>query len=366
MNRLRLSDSRGVVTLLLPLLLVFTAGCAGLPNIFGSNIIDLNTVVNVDGQRDILVIKSIETIPNSPVLPSTRGAPPTVTPVVLSFILENQDKINKADNVVVDLFDAPVMRHDLRNLIAGTPSAAGDLCNNALKPCIPQSEPGKPICIAAAPCPAVFPGEQKQINFFLIAPFQDEIVNIRTTARMDFKVSYQYNASFTYLLPIIGYDEILRRQVTGDRLNVQQSKAHSSGPVEIDAELLGSPYALAGQTATLLFKIKNVGGGQVAGSSGNSMASKIPVGKLKVTFDSGLNVVSPNGDFDPIGGNEWVNKQPIEIFKGESRRSLIFSIVNKAQITEPFKSFHIIARIDDYIYELKNNANIEINSFQNV
>ncbi|MBI4162383.1 MAG: hypothetical protein HY513_01760 [Candidatus Aenigmarchaeota archaeon] len=357
--------------MLLLVLLVFTAGCAGIPNIFGSNIIDLNTVVNVDGQRDILAIKSIETIPNSPVLPSSRGnpaaippIPPTVTPVVLSFLLENQDKINKADNVVVDLFDAPVMREDTR---VGGLASVGPLCNSAARPCQPDK------CYFGDPnCVSIFPGEQKQINFFLVAPFQDEIVNIRTTARMDFKVTYQYDASFTYLIPIIGYDEVLRRQVTGEKLSVQQSKAHSSGPVEIDAELLGSPYALSGQTATLLFKIKNAGSGQVAGSAGIPMPSKIPPNALEVTFDSGLRVTSPNGDFNcPIGGGAGGaivcrNAQAIEIFKGESRRSLIFNIVNANQITEPFKTFHIIARIDNYLYELKNNANIEINSFQNI
>ncbi len=361
-----LNDAKGVGLFLLPVLLVVTAGCAGLPNIFGSNIIDLNTVVNVDGQRDILLIKSIETIPNSPVLPSqgeltaspTCPTPPCIrslTTVVLSFLLENQDKINKADNVVVDLFDAPVIRQDTR---AGGVAAAGPLCNSAARPCQPDK------CYLGDPnCVSIFPGEQKQINYFLIAPFQDEIVNIRTTARMDFKVSYQYDASFTYLLPIVGYDEILRRQVTGERLSVQQSKAHSSGPIEIDAELLGSPYALSGQTATMLFKIKNVGSGQVGGVAPN--ANKIPAGALKVVFDSGLNVFSPNDDFVQRG-SEWFNSQPIEIYKGESRRSLIFNIVNNAPINEPFKTFHIIARIDNYIYELKNNAAIEINSFQNV
>ncbi|HLD85553.1 MAG TPA: hypothetical protein VI968_03280 [archaeon] len=342
--------------LLVPI--IFIAGCAGIGDIFGGNIVTINTIDNVNGQRDILAIRSIETIPNSPVLPDF--------PVLLSFIVENQDKFSEAKDAKVDLFDAPIFRKD---------DPAKPLCNSAPGTCPPESQQGVAWC--TAPC-NILPGEQKQVNFYLQAPSDTDIAGIRTTAAMNFKVSYDYNARLTYLIPIVNRQEILKRQISGEKLSVQESKSHSSGPIQVDASVFGPQYILGGQNAQIIFKLRNVGSGEVKNN-------KIDIGKMKISFPADILDVSKGGkitppsDFTAVTATEFENSKPIEIFKDESRRSILFTLTGVNDLSannEPFKTFEITASIGGidpsgnilpgYTYEIKDSTSLDVNPFRNV
>ena len=87
--------------LLLIASVVFISGCVGIPDIFGRDVISVQQSTIDNGVKDVIVVKEINTIPKSPLLPDQQ--------VILSFVLENRDNL-KGSVAYVDLFNAPTMR----------------------------------------------------------------------------------------------------------------------------------------------------------------------------------------------------------------------------------------------------------------
>lgn len=395
--------------------LVLISGCVGIPDVFGRDVISIQQSVVENGVRDVLVIKDIQTIPKSPLLPNQQ--------IVLSFIVENRDKL-KSSLAVVDLFNAPTMRSvagEPCNLYAsgtgsalrieeipGTgdtlpsrqiiviselPSGTSNICifcsgysgaclpagtctdtgtcpaDSSFQPCSQQTigTPGLHRYCIPDQCGAggckILPGEEKPVNFVMMTPTEGDIKNIKTETKLNFKTTYNFDGSLSYIVPAVNTEEILKRQRSGDKTNLFTTKSHSSGPVQIDVELQGAPYILANYEAVLLFKIKNRG-------SGTLVKSQIDASAMRILFPPEF-VVTPNEKFTcapSSGGTECTNSVAngvIPLYRDESRSSLRFSVKLREPLLEPFRSYPITADVK-YFYELRNSVDLTINPFQNV
>lgn len=389
------------VPYLLILSLVLISGCISIPDVFGRDVISIQQSVIENGVRDVIVVKSIETIPKSPLLPDQQ--------MVMSFILENRDNL-KSSRAYVDLFNAPTMRDlfdrpcnfyavpqsSLGTTVAPGVCPSGEECYNA-----PQYCPGagsytpcdngfgtccQPVSVVkpeqqryCSPdqcgldgC-TILPGEEKPINFVMKTPTEDDIKNIKTQTKLNFKTTYDFDGSLSYIVPAVNIDEIVKRQRAGEKTDLFTTKSHGSGPVQIDVELQGAPYMLSNFEAVLLFKIKNRG-------SGTLVKSQIDNGSMEIIFPPEFAVIPDKSSEkftcygDPrTGGTRCVNdaKQGnedlgvIPLYRDESRSSLRFTVKLKDQLLEPFRSYQITSAVR-YSYELRNSVDITVNPFQNV
>ena len=284
----------------------------------------------------------------------------------------------------------------------------GEICNLLREnnpPCYPSD------CGTLGPC-VILPGEEKLITFDLLTPTKDEIVNIKTQEKVDFRVSYNFDGSLLYTVPVVNMDEIINRQRQGERTQVQISKAHGSGPMQIDVELFGAPYILSGYSATFLFNIKNRGswvltdkneiyaddfviefpselinGKLIApGDDEYSFLGNAPINLPYFLPTSGMATTQPqdtqkitqpvqqkmfNCEYIPSSYVvKCTNTQPIPVYKDETRTSLRFEIprtidFNLMNYNQPFKSYEIRAYLR-YRYEMRESVDIVINPFGNV
>ena len=341
---------------LLMLLVVFAAGCTGLSGIFGGDVLNIKQNIIQDGQKDILVVKDVATIPKSPMLPEQS--------FIFSFLVENVDKAETAKNVVVDLFNAPTVKNQ-----------KGDLCNTASgNGCVQENNE----CTETKKC-TILPGEQIPINFLLKTPEKEEIVNIETTPTLDYRVRYDFRSAALYVMPSVNYDEIRKNQKSSDKIDVQITKSYGTGPVRVDMELFGTPYILSGQPATFIFKITNAG-------SGNVVGSQIDANKLRVEFpfdmlDKDAVLKLPDGEsinlenfktnsekfscvtISPGSRIACSNTNPIQMYKDQTRGSLRFEITKTATLSQPFLSYDIRASVD-YTYELRGSKSITVKPFE--
>ena len=257
---------RNAKIFLLLAIAVFVAGCTSIPLFPGLDVISVNKETSVEGERNVLVIKDKLTIPKSPVL--------TDQSVQFSFILENKDANKKADSILVDLFDAPLMK---------SKSKDGPLCNQPSgRGCLPEGAAGN-----------ILPGEQRQVIFNLFSPSQAQIGGLKTDLKLNFLVRYNFEGSTSFTVPVVNMEEIAARQRAGDKIKVDVIKSIGSGPIQVDPELFGSPFILSSQSGTFFFVIKNKG-------SGNLPLSKVPPQGLciyfpKEFFGTETKLVNPDG-----------------------------------------------------------------------
>jgi|GEM_PF-1351707 len=357
--------------------IVLISGCSGLPfGVFGSDVLDVRTSVTQDSVKDVLELKDALIIPSPPLLPGQ--------PVLLSFVLENKDDTRNARNVYVKLFNAPLFRSSEDRMLCNSAGCLPDRCSLDEDP----------------PC-KFLPGEEKQINFNLVAPSEAEIAGIKTDTTLDYSVSYDFTGAFLYSVPVVSEQEIAKLQRSRDKLTVSIQKAHSSGPVKIDADLQGASYILSSQPAVINFKVQNRGSGilngsriqeniaspfQSAFSRANLLTSllnsffpgpslpelQVPEELIKgivIKFPEDF-VVTPPNNFACDPDNLCYNTAPIDLFRDESRVSMRFTVRlrDTAEFSSgavPFRSYQILSLVG-YTYELRNSVSATINPFQNV
>ncbi len=355
-----------IITPLFALILI--SGCVGIPDVFGRDVIAVQESTVKNGARDIIDLHDIMTIPKSPLLPDQQ--------VIFSFIVANNDNLKRA-HMVVDLFNAPTMR-DITGARPCNLYVGGSGSTMATQRyCLPDQ------CGLPNGCD-VLPGEEKQVNFQLRTPGEAEIANIKTDTKLDFKVTYDFDGTLTYLIPAISTDEIIKRQRSGDKTTLFTSKSYSSGPVQVDMQIQGAPYMISDSNratdTVLLFSIKNVGSGDIANSQINS-------GDMTITFPPEFAVdgarqsdkfqcgefsegtlcinIGKNGEDSGKRKDDPNNVGIIPLYKDESRSSLYFTVRLKQPLQEPFKTFRITS-IVNYQYELRSSVGLTINPFQNV
>jgi len=366
---------------LLVLSVVFVSGCIDLGGIFGSNVINVQQTTIPNSERDPLIIKSATTLPTGLVLPDQD--------VKLITILQNKDNLKIAHNVFVDLFNPSIFK-----CIYPDGSFAGG------RPCVTED-----IKFSRANWNNLLPGEESQVIFNLKSPSENEIAGIKQTTTLDYKASYDFESSLSYVVPVVDVQEIISRQQANEKTTVQISKSHSTGPVQIDAELQGAQYILDGQKAVMLFKIKNVGSGTLkdsvientigleergasefwgdivkkvigflaaAGSQESTTNEQRIIKGFIIKFPDDFQLVNwPGKDTkDPLFACDTTTKvctnvKPIPIFKDESRVSMRFEVLSSLPDGTPFRSYSIVA-VTGYTYELRNSISITVNPFQNV
>lgn len=352
-----------IVLVFLMIPVIFISGCS-IPNVFGGDVLKVSERSVHDGTKDILIIKDVETIPRSPILPGQQ--------ITFSFVLENRDKLKSAENVKIDLFNAPGFR-----AVSGD-GTAGELCNTGS--CLPEGDGAE--CTGANGC-EILPGEEKLIIYRLTAPTKEEIVNVKTQTKLDFRVEYSFDATLNFIMPVVNIDEIEKRQRAGDTTTLLISRSHSSGPLEIDVEVQGAPYFLWKTEGVLLFKIRNRGSGTVVDSeipkyegSPEKLEDDRAKG-MRIEFDSAVAVKDDDTSTPLLEANKLftcttngicVNtRRGIQLFRDESRTSMRFVLDTRSALKDeiPFKSLEVKAKVN-YDYELRGSKDITINPFENV
>jgi len=324
---------------LLLAILVFVSGCVD-SSVFGGDVVQTDLKTEEQGAKDVLIIKDIQTIPKSPLLPDQ--------PFTLFFTIENVDDEENAKNVKVDLFNPSLFK-----------DKNGILCSFSSADCYP-----KPV-ICSTGC-QFLPSEQKQIQFGLKSPTEIEIAGIKLETEMHFSVDYEFTANTFFEVTVVTKREIEQRQRADQSISISGSNVKSSGPIQIEAEIRGAQFVLAGQSANFVFTVKNKGDK----NRGNLKNSQIPIGKMTIEFPTNL--------FD---GNSLINPpisftcssvpvictntgDAINLFKGESI-PLKFSISNTKETNiPPFATYPIRAKITDYTYQLRDKTSITIQPFK--
>ena len=338
-----------ILILLAILAVVFISGCTGLPSdIFGSSILSIQQNVVQENPRDVLVIKNAQLIPSSPLLPDQD--------TTLTLILENKDNTKTADNVIVDLYNAPSFKNSL----------GGGSCNTI--GCLPSECSKNDPCRTVGSHPSILPGEQRQITFKLKSPSESDIAGIKTETSLDYKAEYDFQSALVYTVPVVNLDEIIKRQRANEKTTLEFSKSHSSGPLKIDVEMIGAPYILSGQNAVVSFKINNIGGGTVK----DSKIERWAAGPNPSAVDRGLVIMLPN-EFSVVekpenfecAANRCYNTRPIDIFRDQTMTSMRFTISPPSLLDVPLKSYTITAFVG-YVYEMRDSIKVTVNPFQNV
>jgi len=362
-----------IIIVVISLLAVTTvSGCIGtdffdslfgkVGDIFGIDVIKPSREVQSVGTANPLAIDRVWTMPENRVLPEAT----------LSLFMELSNKDNdptkEITNVYVDIFDAGVFKD----------RSASDYCNNhALPKSFDQCGPDQ--CAPSSQC-VLRTGATKQITFEVKAPTKDEIANVITKAKLNYRVNYDYNGATNFEVLAVGYDEIIKRQKDGKTLTTNLIDSKSSGPIKIDVEL-GAPYIITTQTgsttapssvkskAYIIFKLRNAGAGALKDSV-------IEANKFKIHIPAGLPnspIVVPTerdraGNTIPIfsctiGTADVVceNIKRIEFFKTESE-PFLFEItdVKELPVDVPHKTFLITSEVE-YTYELRGISEVEIN-----
>jgi hypothetical protein len=277
------------------------------------------------------------------------------------------DPEKPASNLIVNLFDASIFKtpeKDSKTYCNTKPEACyGDRCN-------PNS-----------PCEFKM-GATKQLLFNFRSPSAADIASVITTAKLNYKLNYDYRGTTNYEILVVDYNEIIKRQREGQTLATSLQDTRGSGPIKIDAELM-TPYVVTAedpknaQSAYIVFKIRNAGSGMLKDS-------RIAEKKLEIRFPMSLvgadwNGEKPNFQYNKqtnnqdcaaefscsAAGNDLVctNVKCIELFRGESETFSfkINSVPYKGILGTgiPHRAMLITAAVS-YNYELRGSLEVVI------
>jgi len=238
--------------------ILFASGCTSQID-FGQNEIQVATPV-LEEASDIVAIKNIDTIPNSPVLPDDT--------VDLSFIIENLDKTESLTNLKVDLFDAASFKD----------SQSKTLCNTATTVAVCKPEGQTESCTGnKCNLTSLAPGAQHLVNYKLRAPSSDDILKLSTDFELRFAVEHNFMANSIYRPVVVNTEEIKALQRAGQKVDLQAASTLGSGPIKIDLSLVNRNFILNKRGATFEAVVRHTG-------SGRLVNNRIEQGNLKITF----------------------------------------------------------------------------------
>ncbi|MBI2971281.1 MAG: hypothetical protein HYY37_02580 [Candidatus Aenigmarchaeota archaeon] len=233
------------------LAVIFIAGCS-IPDISGG-VIKVDEKKKEEGFKDVLVIKDIDTLPKSPVLPSETGRN---VAVALNFVIENKDDRKSATNIQAEIFDTG-------SFTVPTPSQTISF---------------------------ILPQEQRLIRFDMTSPSKDKIAGLKTQTNVNFRVLYNFSGSTLFNFAVVDLEEIKRLQREGQTVTVPYGiDPYGSGPIQVHIELLGTKYAVNGYPTMVMVKVFNKGDR----TRGTIVGSEIKPHKLKVFFPAVLPTITP-------------------------------------------------------------------------
>jgi hypothetical protein len=221
---------------------LMASGCTQINDLIGGGVKGISVQDNTQKEEsDILSIQGIDMLPRSPVFAGQE--------FTFYFTIKNTNRVRAAENVRVDLFDNAsfTVRPYMSDCISG--------------PCV------------------IPPMGEKTIQFTMTAPNSSKIAYTRTTQRVGFKVSYDFNSTTIYDIVVLNRNEVLKQQQAGKTLQVTSNKAIGSGPVRIYPSLMGDNFVMGGTKRTVTITLRNEGQGIVENN-------RIRKGGLEIKFPS--------------------------------------------------------------------------------
>lgn len=312
-------------------LLIFTAGCVSqltLPQ-FGSDVVGVVRQDESPGLYDIALLENVRTLPEAQALPGQSVR------FFANIISKEQDPARLIENVFLEIFDATQFRTD----------DGSQLCNNALTRCQPD------ICYKGGNC-KLRAGETKALEVEMQTPSSTDIANVKTPARLNYRLVYDHASTTNFEILVVSNDEILRLQQEGKKLSQPIRHTSNAGPVQIQLDT-PSGFGIPGQRMFVTLKIANLG-------SGSPTGTELPSNSVTITFPEGLGSVEPPGEFIP-SGNKFTNNEAIKLVKGESIPYQFKITVDQNSLAEgtPHKTF-LITSSAAYKYELRGMHTVEI------
>ena len=304
---------------ILLIILIFSSGCTqgDIYQIIGWNVREEREVE----LNDILVVESKTSIPMSPVLPGS--------PVKLTYIIKNKDTDKSVRSVSTDIFDACMFEVKSGGFSGET----------------------------------IFPRGSKYVKYELMAPTREEIGNIKHVCDIKFYVDYDFSGNTLYDIVTINPEEIEKMQQAGKKVTLHVMKGLGSGPIKLDAQVLGvKEGVIGGQEVPFEFIIANKG-------SGILKDNKMRAGQLHILFPQSMVGSCSNIDTENSAGSfscgasgadcECTNSEDIEIFKDKSS-PIIFRVTTT--IPEKYQTHTVRAKFD-YTYELRDSHKIEVRPY---
>ena len=324
-------------------------------SIFGLDVVKTTREVQSIGVVNPLSITSVKTLPENKVLPQAN--------VQLFMEIANTDNDpSKTINTIVDIFDAGVFKtkDGTKNCNEFSPPKTADTCG-------PTDGRGTSICQSGSECNLRL-GATKQITFEMKAPTAEEIANVITKSKLNYKVQYSYIGGTNFEVLVVDYNEIIARQKSGSALSQKVSDIKGSGPVKIDITS-GAPYVITSaplsattSKAFLIFTIRNAGSGFLKDSQieDNQMTIKIP----KELAGNEQNIDYDKSAFGCIDGDADItctNSDKIKLFKSDSV-PFQFIINNVPALPEgaPHRTY-LVRAVVSYTYELRSYSELEVN-----
>ena len=304
---------------------ILVSGCTSTPSIWDPDVVSVKPSHIQQGPDDILIIKDIETLPDSTVLPGRL--------LYVFYTIANTDQSSTIPDVTTVIYDKFIFEF----AEGGEP----DQCN-------------KEAC-------TLLPLGEKQIQSRLRAPDSDFIV-IATDADLSFKVDYNFSSSLNFPVLLVTEDEILKLMKYEEKIEREVTSTSSAGPIQIRGEIRGRQYLVSGFEASIRFFIRQTG-------SRGSLKGPIGKGEFVVKFPDDLvsdssKIVTPNADMfycEPDG--EYIscsnNGEEIDLIDGESS-PLIFTIQDISNITVPSITYLIKASVNNYEYEVRDSVGITV------
>ncbi|MBS3054199.1 MAG: hypothetical protein J4431_01550 [Candidatus Aenigmarchaeota archaeon] len=318
------------------LLVILAAGCTGLGPDFGSSEIKVSKPVT-EGSSNIAVIRDINTIPTSPVLPSDQ--------VDVSFIVENTDSQESLKGMTVELYDAASFYNG--DTAPAQKGHYGKLCNIHDVLCLPE---GSSCSAEKCELSNLAPGGQKLINYKLLAPSESSILGLSTDMELRFAVEHDFTAKTTYRPVVVNADEIKALQRAGQQVSIEAPTSIGSGPVKLDVSLKNRDFILNKNRATFEVRARHTGSGRLSGNV-------IEAGKLEVKFIG----FSCDEFEEPVGiafkaapeGNDckFTNTENAEFFRQGLSVPMLFIMKGVDIGTVPQRSYEVAATAD-YTYRL--------------
>jgi hypothetical protein len=300
------------------ILVLLISGCTGLPDI--SSIFGGNPSANVTKLGpDVIVIQTINVIPKASLRPEDTFS--------VFFEVKNQDEDKRVPNVRYDLFDRG---------LCGFEGDGG-------KP-DPNLHPGSFGDFS--------PSETRLVEWNFRAPTEADMVGLRITCPIRFKIIYDYNATSQIDVDVINPQRLTDLQRSGKDVTYVPSLSVGRGPLKIYFDFGNTLPVRAGGTLTFYVKVKDEGAG-LYGEISNETGKN-----LVINADDFSNIDCVSEYFNCPSSTSCENKQTIPLINKETF-DMRCTATAPSGVTDE-QTFYINARILNYEYPVLGQASVEV------
>ena len=306
------------------ILILLVSGCAGLPDfgIFPNG----NKVNKTELGPDLVVIESVNTIPNPPINAGDQFS--------ISFEIKNQDDINDV-KVGYSLFDTGLCSY----------------LNSS------QSRSSKTDTSLA-------PLQMEFYEWTFNSPSNSEIAFLPNKCPIRWKINYTFNATSQIDINVISQERLSQLQRSGNPPTFTPNIVIGRGPVKVDMTFGASLPARNSSSLPIFLTIQDKGTGllkEIPASTDESLYLKVPdsFGFVSESCDKFEDTGSSVTEGD-ITYKFYRNKVPISIIKKSSPQiRCLFTAPNSAAINDIEKTFFITSSLK-YSYEITGETSVNV------